>query len=259
MNVSSGMIAIVALAAGAVASVGTVALTQSDQPAGISEGAPTAQAVDALRREVTRLSESQDAMQRQVQTLELQLTASGGDASSDGVEPLAASHQELAALRDQVATLTAQVGGDSGDPVIIDTVSAALDQIREQEEADRKAERETAQADRRAERLEELTKELGLDTYQAGRLGEEMLAYDTRRDEIMDAARASGDFGGLRDAFSAMYSEVGESLGNYLTPSQLESLDAMGGPRALSGGMRWGGGGFGGGGGRGGRGGGSEN
>jgi len=254
MTTSPALVIAAALAAGGVAAVGTATLMAPETAAEASDSSPSAQAIDSLRHEVQRLADEQSQMTSKLQTLELRMTAANTSGNGE-VQPLAGTAPELAELQQQVAQLNARVGGgDTGEPMVIETVSAALEQIRDQEDADRRKARDEARAERTEERLAELTEELGLDSYQQGKMSGVMTTYGESRDSIMESARESGDFGGLRDSFEALHGQISENLAGFLTPSQIEMLDGMGGTRSLGGGGGRGGGpgGFGGRGGRGG-------
>lgn len=237
MQSSSLALVVTALLVGVGSSVATVAvLGPSELESGGTSSASAAD-VDALRRLVDTLREGQLDTQRRVQALQLELLTQA-DRESDGAgapEPLAASHNELQSVQKQIAALSERLEGDSATPFAIETVSAALDAIREREDKERDERREAERLERAQERLEQLTKELGLDGYQQGQVQLLMADSDVKRDEIMGKARDSGDFGGLRDSFDSLRTEMETRLGTFLTPSQLSKLEELGGTRSISG------------------------
>jgi hypothetical protein len=253
MSSSPATLLLAAVVAGVASSAVTMTLIDGDETASVEGGASSAQEIDSLKRLVESVRDRQAELDRQFSDLQLDVLASAGNAASGGgPEPLAASHEELATLRQEVAALSTRVGGESAEPFMIDTVSDALQTIRDQEDQEREEQWAARMEERNEERLEELTEELGLDGYQQGQMKQLMDDHATERDEIMDAARESGDFGSLRDAFTELREGEEATLALFLTPSQLEALEEMGGARSATGGGgfgRGGGGpGFGGGG-----------
>jgi hypothetical protein len=254
MSSSPATLLIAAVVAGVASSAVTVTLIDDDGTAAAEGGATSAQELDSLKRLVETVQDRQADLDRQFSDLQLDVLASAGNATSGGAgpEPLTASHEELAMLRQEVAALSTKVGGESVEPFMIETVSDALQTIRDQEDKEREEQWAARMEERNEERLEELTEELALDGYQQGQLKQLMDDHATKRDEIMDSARESGDFDGLRDAFTELREGEEATLALFLTPSQLEALEEMGGARAATGGGgfgRGGGGpGFGGGG-----------
>ena len=43
-----------------------------------------------------------------------------------------------------------------------------------------------------------------------------MLDYDAQRDDILESARDSGDWGGMRDQFETMYEGINENLNAFM-------------------------------------------
>jgi len=238
MTSSPAAMIMIALAAGGVAAVGTTALMPENEPVVQAEGASTQRALEGLQDEVERLMDEQASLRGQVQDLELRLaTAPIGVPAGDQPEALMADTGELVELRQQVAQLSAQVSGVGAtgtDPIAIDTVSAALTQIREEEDLERERVRAEARKERESERLVELTEELTLDSYQQGKMSELIADYGASSSGIIDGARETGDWGSLRGEFGTLHDTMDESMSAFLTPAQLEQLAEMGGARALN-------------------------
>jgi hypothetical protein len=239
MASSPAVMIVIALAAGGVAAVGTASFASGmsgTDPAVQAEAASTLRAIEALRNEVERLSDSQASLRGQVQSLDLRLaTASAGAPAQDQPEPLVADTSELIELREQVAQLSARMGGeDTNEPVAIETVSAALEQIREEEDQERAKLRSEARKEREGDRLAELTEKLTLDGYQQGKMSDLMAEYGESSAGIIEDARKNSDWGSIRGDFSTLHGTLDESLTGFLTPAQLDELQAMGGAQALN-------------------------
>lgn len=251
MAVSPVALVVTGLLAGAVSSLVTVVLMSPGAGTEPVSSVASAQQVDALRRQLEGLTEEQKAMERRLQTLQLEvITARGAESSADvAPQPMVATHEELSRLKEQVASLSQQLDGGTENPVMLETVSAALTLIRDREDREREAQRDADREQRAQERLDQLAEALGLDTYQRAQFAEVVDGMALKRDAILEAARASGEFGSMRDAFTGMRDELQSSLALFLTPSQLTTLEEQGGLRSFMGGGRggFGGGGFGGG------------
>lgn len=236
MSASPALMILIALSAGGVAAVGTASMLPEPAPAEQDESSPTLRALESLRAEVRRLSDEQAALQGQVQDLDLRLSTAPSAATTRAQpEPLMAEAPELVELRQQVAQLSARVGGgEAGEPMALETVSAALEQIREEEDQERDEARREARQEREADRLVELTEELTLDGFQQGRMSELIAEYGESSTGIIDSARETSDWGGIRGAFTTLHGEIDVTLAGFLTPAQLEELEQLGGARALN-------------------------
>ncbi len=126
--------------------------------------------------------------------------------------------------RQLVAAMTASSGAEV-PPQLQETVLQALTNIREQEERERQREAEEAQQERVDERLEELREELGLNRYQTDQMRTAMLDFNTKRTELFQKVRDSGDWGSMRGNMRDMYSEYRDNLEQILTPIQLEQYE----------------------------------
>jgi hypothetical protein len=227
---------LIALSAGGVAAVGTASMLPETAPVEQTEGASTLRALESLRAEVRRLSDEQASLQVQVRDLDLHLSAAPPATTARAQpEPLMAVAPELVELRQQVAQLSARVGGgEVGEPMVMQTVSAALEQIREEEDVEREEARREARQEREADRLVELTEQLTLDGFQQGRMSELIAEYGESSTGIIDDARENSDWGGIRGAFTTLHGEIDGTLAGFLTPAQLEELEQLGGARALN-------------------------
>jgi len=238
MASSPAVMIVIALAAGGAAAVGTASLMSDSEPVAQAENATTRRTLESMRGEIERLTDEQSSLRGQVQDLELRLaTAPSAAPARDQPEALMAETNELVELRQQVAQLSAQVSGTGAtgtDPIAIDSVSAALTQIREEEDQERAKVRAEARKEREVERLAELAEELTLDNYQEGKMSEMIAEYGESSAGIIDGARKTGDWGGLRGEFGTLHDTMDENLAAFLTPAQLEQLESMGGARALS-------------------------
>ena len=117
---------------------------------------------------------------------------------------------------------------EPGAPVPVnlqDSVSRALEDIREQEERERDEQRQQRAAERLEERLVRLQEDLGLEGYQVDELRVIFDDESTRRDALMQEVRDSGDWGGMRDTMTALREETQEALGLVLSAEQLEQYN----------------------------------
>lgn len=204
----------------------------SGPPAAVDTG--LAAEVAALGRAAQALGDQQLETARQLQLLRLDVLAATtvDDAlpGSGPVEPLTASQQDLATLREQVAALDSKLRESDAGPVDVESVSAALDQLRAKEDEERRVQWAERRDERVQERLATLTKELGLDAYQQERMQAVMTDADVRRDEIMQKARdEGGGFDAMRESFDGLRAEIQTSVAQFLSPTQITTLDGLGG------------------------------
>jgi nitric oxide reductase activation protein len=235
MSASPAVILLTAITAGAAAGFGSATLASSGSPAATENAGSLA--VDSMRKEVARLGDENANLLRLLQTLEMRLDAAPtGGAPGRNAEPLAMAAPELVQLQQQVAQLNERLGDDEQavEPMAMQTVSAALEKIRADEDEQRREERREARKEREVERVDELAEELALDGYQKSRMGELVAQYGDSSDTIIESARKTGDWGGIRSAFDELHGQIGESLDTVLTPTQLTELEGLGGTRALS-------------------------
>jgi len=248
MSITPATLILAGVVSGIAAAAVTVAVISPAEDAAASGDAASAQELAAVRRLVQSVQAEQRELARRLQALQLEvLTGAGVDPDAGhapAIEPLAASHEELSRLRAELATLSERVEGDDGTPFMIESVSDALETIRDREDEERREMWAQRQEQRNEERLEMLTEQLSLDGYQQEQMKQHMADYGDKRDDIMSNARESGDFAGLRDAFSGLRDEMSSSLTLFLTPSQITTMEGLESQRGMGGGF--GRGGFGG-------------
>lgn len=252
MNSSTLGTTLIALAAGLTGAVSLLLMQSLDESSGSSDGAVTAQQVSSLQRQLTDITSNQDILLRRLQQLELDLLR--GRPSAGEATPMLATPDAVAALQNQVLQLNeavAQLGDDGGPSMFtIDDVGSALTAIRDQEDADREAQRAAMREERLAERLAAVSTELGLDTYQKQQLGDAAALATESMDETFREARESGDWAELRTSMDTARAGFDSEAALFLSLDQQASFAELGGLRALGGfGGRggFGSGGFGGG------------
>ncbi len=250
--------AVAGLVGGAAGSYAVGALTPA--PAPYQASAPqaltpvSAGGAEALEREVSALRKENDDLALRLAALE-----SRAGRTPERVEAAGDSGEDLAALEAQVRELakalenpqSAQAAG------FRNLVASTLEDVRAQEEEERRAEREQREVDRIVERMDEYAQELGLDAVQRKSMQDVLLSESTRRNELFMSMREGNvPREEVREAFGAIREETQASLSNILTGPQLEQYNEMGQDRFGGRGGFGGGPGAGaGGGGRGGRGG----
>ncbi|MCB9914019.1 MAG: hypothetical protein H6828_02585 [Planctomycetes bacterium] len=258
------LVAAVAGAAGAF-----VLHTVSPATGGGHTGSNAAQGLTPLGEdEQGGLQEQLASLGRKNEELAMRLAAlerRGGSAreavASEGGEDLAQLQADIAEL---AAALKDPQSAQS--TTLRTSVRLAMDQIREEESAERDREREDREITRIDERLTELQGQLGLDQVQMKSMREVLLVESTKRNELFNTMRDGGggmDRGAIRTAMTDLRDQTRTSLSTILTPLQLEDYEKLnddrfggfGGFGGPGGGGRGGRGGNTGGGGRGGNGG----
>jgi hypothetical protein len=224
--------------AGAVAGGLVVALVPGggDGDGGTSPSEATR--VQRLSTQVDVLQDGIDDLQRQVRQLELaMLTMPPEEEAATPLTPPPAPRVD-----GTEAALAALAGDDAQvEEVLKARVADVVADLRAAEEQARDERREEMRQQMLEDRLTQLTEQLGLDTYQAGRMRETLTDADTKRGELFRSAREEGGWGTLRTGMEELRTSTRQDLETFLTPSQLESWDAM--PQMGFGGRR---GGFGG-------------
>jgi len=179
------------------------------------------------------------------------------------------SIRDLAMRRESVALETADANG-AGQPLAETSYSpesavpysaeeelrfsAYLDNIEKQRDAERDAERQERRDEAMARRVDRLTEELGLDTYQSSEMKRVLGESETAMRDYWTEMRESGTFDReqMRTDMAAFNEKTNETLGSFLTPQQLEQYQSSNNGGGRFGGFGRGGGDAGGGGGRGG-------
>jgi len=233
--------------------VATVATKQmgSTEPKG-SEVAEEAALTPGAASQDEALLAQLETLQRQNDEMALRLAALESRRDSrreeiaeegDGMGDIQAQLAELAAALENPQS--AQSAG------LRNMVATAMDEVREQEAEDRRIEREQRDVERIQERVEEYAQELGLDAVQKQGMQNALIDESKARNELFTQMReGTMPREDMREAFTSIREGTQATLGNVLTPMQLEDYNEMAGDR----GGRWGGGGGRGGGGGGGRG-----
>ena len=216
-------------------------------PAPASAGTDLSERLIALDTENSMLS-------ARVSELE-NLIAGGGGALTGrqvvGEEAVAALAPEELSILKQLAAATPS-GDGTVPPALYVSVAQVVSDLEDQEREERDARRRELELERYEERLVEMRAELGLDDSQAdSMLGYYMQRVDSR-EQILNEARESGDFAGIRDGMRESQDLYDTAIEGVLSPSQFatyqESFAGNNGRRGGGGGG--GAGGFFGGGGR---------
>ena len=205
------------------------------------EGSDLAQEVQSLREQNT------DLMQRIV---DLEMQASLASNTSERREPARLeTDEELEAMKADMAALLATMNGKSDNiPAnFTATVSTALNDIREQEEAEREQRREERRVERNEQRIQQVAEKLGLNPTQVNDLRDHVNLFDEKRSALFAEARELGDWGSMREAGRALRDEAEAGIQNILSPAQYQQYEDENLSRTLSGRGGGGGGGFGGG------------
>jgi len=239
--------AIAGLVGGAAGSFAVNALTaptksvdESSSPAALN---PIGSGDSAeLESEVASLRRENDELVLRMVALESRSSRTAQPVDSDG-----ASAAELAGMQEQLTALALALENPQSaqSAGLRNLVASTLDDVREQEEAEQRAEREQREVDRIVERMDRYAQDLGLDAVQRQSMQDTLLSESTKRNELFSSMR-SGDVPReqVRESFGEIREATQATLSNILTGTQLEQYNEMSNDR-------WGGGG----GGRGGRGG----
>ena len=244
-------ILIAAVAGGAAATMTSLVLKpeKTEEVAAIS---PTSDSSE-LALEIEGLRKSNAALLERLDALEMS-AALAGETRTPALEPASVDidlEQELRAL--MASMKVSSDGGVSRD--FQNSVSAALESIRAEEEAERDAKREERRQERTEERLSELAEKLGLNPTQVDSLRTHYSELEAKRTEMFALARELDDWGSMREDMRALRDEAETGLQNIFSPAQFQQYQdenlggGFGGFRGGRGGGG-GGGGFGGGGGR---------
>lgn len=219
---------------------------------------------DTTGDDIAALNPSSDpgALHEELQGLRADMASMGERITSLEMKPVAGIARESASpealSRDEdfeadLRKLVASMGNPEALPPagFVDSVSMALETIREREQAAEDAQRAEREAQRLEERLDEMQEKLGLDPNQKNGMRKIMQDESALRSELFLNARESGDFGKIREDMRTLRDQTKTSLSTLLSPDQMEQYESMNDGR----GNRGFGGFTGGGGGRGGRGG----
>jgi|GEM_PF-1607825 len=236
----------IALLAGIVGGVGATVVTKllSTDSATGSGPEPTLAAgltpgddgVDGdLQAELERLRKENDALALRVASLESRPAATREEITTEG-----SSSEDIAALQEQVLELSAALK-NPGSPQSVglrNMVAAALDDVRDMEDEERRTERQQRDVDRVVERMDEISERLGLDAVQRQSMQDVLIDETTKRSAVFEQMR-EGNFGRteIRTAMMELHEETRTQLANILTPTQLETYGEMDSDRGRFGGF----------------------
>jgi len=173
-----------------------------------------------LTAEFAALRQQNMELADRIVDLEMQASMASTETRREPAE--AAVDPEMEKMKAELASLLASMKGASGDvpASFTATVSSALADIREQEEADRDVKRTERRAERTETRLTEIAEKLGLDSTQVNDLRDHTIAFDAKRQTAFREARELGDFGSIRETMSTLRDENNAALQSIFSPSQ---------------------------------------
>ena len=218
--------------AGAVAGLAAgmlgVLLTTDDgpraQPAATEPLLPaetTSEATEALAGELAALTDEIENLRARIAWLE-EAAANPRQPVDTSPEPLAQADEELTEL----ATALATPGRPLPENLKVG-VEQVLQDVRQAERAERDARRAEVIEERTEERLTELVDELGLTPVQTEQMRTHLASYSTKRNEIFETARESGDFFNVRESMRDLRRESDEALALILDPTQLDRYEEL--------------------------------
>lgn len=185
---------------------------------------PGAAAADSnLDRQVQALQAEDLMLADKIAALESRLDSSGGALGSrqvvgEGVASFAP--EELAALKQLAQSMPAD--GAPVPPDFFGSVAEVVDQLEEQEEAERDARRREMELARFDEQLVEMRAELGLDDRQSDEMRGYYMQRMDNREQIMDEVRESGDWFSIRDRMGESQDLYDAAIEGVLSPAQYE-------------------------------------
>jgi hypothetical protein len=200
---------------------------RTPQPATV--GAPAVDAADqallsALSEEFRALRAELQALRAEQASLGLRVTEIESRPAALAVrEPVGGpSSEEVAQAMEMVAAI--QHPDSTASPGLETFVLDVLGEKEERERAEREERRLAALTDVLHERVQELSGELGLSSYQEQELFGVLSAEATRRDAFFEELRESGswDRRTMRDTMGKLREETLTALQTVLTPEQLE-------------------------------------
>ena len=217
---------------------------------------------DDLSSELIALRDKNESLDERLAQLESRENSSlsGAPRAAVAQSPTEEDLALEADLREIVELHRAASEVSLANPGLYASVEQALVDIRDQEEADRRAEAEAARVERLEERLADAAEKLGLDGYQMDGMRTVVVDSQTLMDALMQQMRdGDGDWGDMRDQMGEIREQAELGLQGILTAEQWEQMEeerltrglipsSRGGGRDF-GGFGGGGGGFGGGGG----------
>ncbi len=211
--------------AGASSSLMTSAFVSTASPG--DEGARSLEGLNPPQPgDAEGIMEQLIALRRQGDELAMRLTALESARAGRAREVVAgAESEDYAQLQQDIADLAAALKNPQSAQAagLRNSVRFAMEQLREEENAEREREREGRDIARIDERLAELQSKLGLDQVQMKSMREVLLTESTKRTELFQEMRGGGmDRQTIRAAMGELRDETKASLSNILTPMQLE-------------------------------------
>ena len=106
--------------------------------------------------------------------------------------------------------------------------SAYIDNLEKQKEEERELEREQRRQDQLARRVDRLSEELGLDTFQKGEMQRVLTDSETATRDYFASMRESGSFDrdAMRQGMADLNQKTTDQLAGFLNPAQLEQYQA---------------------------------
>ena len=227
--------------------------TNANSSASLDSGSNVSSELSALRDKDVSVDERLAQLESQLST-----SLSGAPRAAVAQSPTEEDLALEADLREIVELHRAASEVSLANPGLYASVEQALVDIRDQEEADRRAEAEAARVERLEERLADAAEKLGLDGYQMDGMRTVVVDSQTLMNALMQQMRdGDGDWGDMRDQMGEIREQAELGLQGILTAEQWEQMEeerltrglipsSRGGGRDFGG---FGGGGFGGGGG----------
>ncbi len=240
---SQSLLAVIAAFVMGVAGVAVGTMISDDGEAVVATESASEETLRVLSERVDRVTDQNREMVDRLQSIELQLMSLSAEANARPEPVVLAEVQPVVEDPEVDAVVAALTDSDSALPeTFTEKIGDVVQALRDEERRQRDEERDQARADALEQRLEELAKELQLDAYQVNGMRDIFADSQTKRGELFETARATNDWGNLRESMETIRGEADEALGQLLSPTQMEQYEeAQGG---------WGGFGGGGGGGR---------
>lgn len=200
--------------------------------------------VDELRAQVELLEVQNRSLLARVDSLEHGPRLSDGPARQDATVALTNPQADIAELRDLVEEALKNPASPTA-PILREQVSNVVKELREQEEAEREAQRKKDREEAAERRVSDMAKELGLNAYQTEVLRKSMADAEAAMMALRDNRDGTG--GDFRETMDKVREDTKSALGAVFTPEQMSTFEEKySNGRFLFGGGR--GGGFGGGG-----------
>jgi len=211
--------------AGAISGIaaGVIAGILVQKPEASADTSASLDSDSDVTSELNALRDKDVSVDERLALLESQLSSSLASAPRAAVTQ-SPTEEDLALeaeLREIVELHRAASEVSLANPGLYASVEQALVDIREQEEADRRAEAEAARVERLEERLTEAAEKLGLDGYQVDGMRTVVVDSQTLMNDLMQQMRdGDADWGDLRDQMGDIREEAELGLQGILTADQ---------------------------------------